>query len=186
MTIIAAITAIFVATVAFLQWRTAQQKAVLDLFDRRRAIYDVVRNAVARMTGSSAGFDQEREIKFGETVEEAYFFFGDDIVSYLEQMLSDIRTVREADAEEKATTDPDDKSKILNRRRTASDRIEQFHTTARARLRNMRFAETVPPGRRMHNVRVGTTHGPTSKCERFAPGNLNYALRVAWRAVQRA
>jgi hypothetical protein len=145
MTIIAAITAIFVATVAFLQWRTAQQKAVLDLFDRRRTIYDVVRNAVTRMTGSSAGFDQEREIKFGETVEEAYFFFGDDIVSYLERMLSDIRTVRETDAEEKATTDPDDKSKILQRRRTALDRIEQFHTTGRALFaRYMRFAETVP------------------------------------------
>ena len=33
--IVAAITSIFVAAVAFLQWRTAQQKAVLDLFDRR-------------------------------------------------------------------------------------------------------------------------------------------------------
>jgi hypothetical protein len=161
MTIIAAITAIFVATVAFLQWRTAQQKAVLDLFDRRRAIYDVVRNAVARMTGSSAGFDQEREIKFGETVEEAYFFFGDDIVSYLEQMLSDIRTVREADAEEKATTDPDDKSKILKRRRTASDRIEQFHTTGRALFaKYMRFAETVPLGPRLLDwVRRATYRG---------------------------
>ena len=44
--VIAAITAIFVAVVAFLQWRTAQQKAVLDLFDRRHAIYEIVRNAV--------------------------------------------------------------------------------------------------------------------------------------------
>ena len=49
--VIAAITAIFVAVVAFLQWRTAQQKAVLDLFDRRHAIYEIVRNAVSTMTG---------------------------------------------------------------------------------------------------------------------------------------
>jgi hypothetical protein len=38
--VVATITAVFVAAVAFLQWRTAQQKAVLDLFDRRRAIYE--------------------------------------------------------------------------------------------------------------------------------------------------
>jgi hypothetical protein len=44
--IIAAITATFVALVAFLQWRTAQQKALLDLFERRHAIYEIVRNAV--------------------------------------------------------------------------------------------------------------------------------------------
>jgi len=33
--VVAAGTTIFVATVGYFQWRTAQQKAVLDLFDRR-------------------------------------------------------------------------------------------------------------------------------------------------------
>ncbi len=61
--IVAAITATFVAAVAFLQWRTAQQKAVLDLFDRRHAIYEVVRNTVSTMTSNSNAFDQGREIE---------------------------------------------------------------------------------------------------------------------------
>lgn len=142
---IAAVTAIFVALVAFLQWRTAQQKSVLDLFERRRAIYDIVRKAVSRMTGSSAGFDQEREIEFREVVEQAYFFFGDDVEEYLKQMLSDIMDVRNADAESPATTDPETKSKIGKKRREAIDRIEQFHTTGRALFaKYMRFSQTVP------------------------------------------
>jgi hypothetical protein len=58
--IIAAVTAFFVALVAFFQWRTAQQKAVLDLFEQRHAIYDVVRNAVSTMTSSSTAFDQRQ------------------------------------------------------------------------------------------------------------------------------
>jgi hypothetical protein len=62
--IVAAITAIFVAAVAFLQWRTAQQKAVLDLFDRRYAIYEIVRKAVGTITTNSSAFDQSREIEF--------------------------------------------------------------------------------------------------------------------------
>lgn len=45
---IAAITALFVAVVAFLRWRTAQQKVVLDLFERREAIYGVVRKPLAQ------------------------------------------------------------------------------------------------------------------------------------------
>jgi hypothetical protein len=47
--IAAAGTTIFVATVGYFQWRTAQQKAVLDLFDRRHEIFEVVRNARATM-----------------------------------------------------------------------------------------------------------------------------------------
>jgi|SRR5450759_693840 hypothetical protein len=77
--IIAAITTIFVATVAFLQWRTAQQKAVLDLFERRHAIYEIVRNAVGTIASNSTAFDQGREVEFMQAMERAYFFFGDDV-----------------------------------------------------------------------------------------------------------
>ena len=60
---IAAVTAVFVAAVAFLQWRTAQQKATLDLFERRYEIYEVVRNAIGKMASSSNEFDQKKEIE---------------------------------------------------------------------------------------------------------------------------
>ena len=40
---VAAITAIFVAVVAFLQWRTAQQKAALELKDRQLKLYQTVK-----------------------------------------------------------------------------------------------------------------------------------------------
>jgi hypothetical protein len=72
--IIAAGTTVFVALVGFFQWRTAQQKAVLDLFDRRHAISEIVRGAVRQMVSSSTAFDQSREIAFIEAMERAYFF----------------------------------------------------------------------------------------------------------------
>src|ERR1700758_1030273 len=85
--VVAAGTTIFVATVGYFQWRTAQQKAVLDLFDRRHEIFEVVRKAVGQMTSSSHGFDQQREVEFMQTMERAYFFFGDDVQDYLKQVL---------------------------------------------------------------------------------------------------
>jgi hypothetical protein len=57
---IAATTSIFVAIIAGLQWRTAQHKAVLDLFDRRREIYEAVRKSVGQIVSSSTSFDQFR------------------------------------------------------------------------------------------------------------------------------
>ncbi len=103
--IVAAGTATFVALVGFFQWRTAQHKAVLDLFDRRHAIYEVVRNAVGRMIANSLDFDQQREVAFIANMERAYFFFGDDINRYLKQLFEEILTVRTADAELPGTQD---------------------------------------------------------------------------------
>jgi hypothetical protein len=51
---IAAGTAIFVAAVGYYQWRTAEQKAVLDLFDRRYSIYQTVQKSVTQMLGDVA------------------------------------------------------------------------------------------------------------------------------------
>lgn len=142
--IIAAGTAIFVALVGFFQWRTAQQKAALDLFDRRHAIYEIVRKAVGQMRSSSTGFDQGREIEFIEATERAYFFFGDDVKKYLEQLWSDILDVRTADAELPATNDPGSRRAILEKRRVALDRIGRFERDGLPLFaRYMRFSQTV-------------------------------------------
>jgi hypothetical protein len=42
-----------VAVVAFLQWRTAHQKVVLDLFDRRIAMIDELRRIIAELIQQS-------------------------------------------------------------------------------------------------------------------------------------
>jgi hypothetical protein len=141
---VAAGTAIFVASVGFFQWRTAQQKAALDLFDRRHAIYEIVRKAVSKMIASSPEFDQGREIEFMEAMERAYFFFGDDVANYLKQLWSDILNVREADAELPAAKDPEDRRAILEKRRAALNRIGRFHSVGQPLFaRYMRFSQTV-------------------------------------------
>jgi hypothetical protein len=143
--IIAAVTAIFVALVAYLQWRTAQQKAVLDLFDRRHAIYEIVRRAAGTMASNSTTFDQSREIEFMQAMERAYFFFGDDVDDYIKRLWSDITDVRTADAELEGTQDNETRRKILEKRRAALTRISQFHSSGLPLFaRYMRFSQVVP------------------------------------------
>ena len=123
----------------------SQQKAVLDLFDRRHEIFDVVRKAVGQMTTSSPGFDQQREVEFMQTMERAYFFFGDDVQDYLKQLWADIVTVRAADKELEATQAPDIRRQMVERRRLSLQRIGQFYKTGQPLFgRYMRFSQTVP------------------------------------------
>ena len=142
--VVAAGTTIFVATVGYFQWRTAQQKAVLDLFDRRHEIFEVVRKTVAQMISSSLGFDQQREIEFMQTMERAYFFFGDDVQEYLKQLWADIVTVRAADKALETTQAP---HQMVECRRLSLERIAQFYKTGQPLFgRYMRFSQTVPSG----------------------------------------
>jgi hypothetical protein len=143
--VVAAGTAIFVALVGFFQWRTAQQKAALDLFDKRHAICEVVRKAIGQMVASSTVFNQRQESEFIDAMERAYFFFGDDVGNYLKQLWSDILDVRTADAELPAANDTETRKAILEKRRTALKRIGQFYTVGQPLFaRYMRFLQTVP------------------------------------------
>ncbi|WP_441259605.1 hypothetical protein AB7008_23600 [Bradyrhizobium sp. 521_C7_N1_3] len=140
--IVAAGTALFVALVGFFQWRTAQDKAAFDLFERRHDIYQIVRRAVQQMVSSSPEFDQAREVEFAETMERAYFFFGDDVYKYLKALWNDILDVRTADSEMAGgSLSPAELKESLSRRRKAMDRIQQFYGTGQPLFaRYMRFS----------------------------------------------
>jgi hypothetical protein len=145
--IVAAGTTIFVATVGYFQWRTAQQKAVLDLFERRHQIFEIVRSTVGTMMTNSHQFDQQKEIEFSKTMERAYFFFGDDIRAYLDQLWIDLVTVRAADQVLSGTPDPQLRAQTVQRRQTVLLRIGEFYKKGQPLFgRYMRFSQTVPSG----------------------------------------
>jgi len=123
---------------------STQQKAALDLFDRRYGIYEIVHKAVDQMVSSSVEFDQSRESEFLQAMERAYFFFGKDVENYFEQLWSDILDVRAADTELSAASDPDTRRAIVEKRVTALNRIKKFYVSAQPLFsRYMRLSQTV-------------------------------------------
>ncbi len=123
---------------------------MLDLFDRRRVIYEVVRKAIDTIASNSTGFDQVREVEFFQAMEDAYFFFGDDVESYIRRLWSDITDVRTADMELQGTQDTDTRRAIIEKRRAAMTRIAQFHSDGMPLFaRYMRFAQTVSMAMRL-------------------------------------
>jgi hypothetical protein len=74
-----------VGVIAFMQWRTAHQKVMLDLFDRRLKVFETVESAAGAVFRSGRG-NEETERSLLTAIAEAKFLFGNDVHDYLEAM----------------------------------------------------------------------------------------------------
>ena len=83
--------ALLVAVVGILQWRTAHQRAVLDLFDRRMDAYEAIRKSLAPII-TSGQTNQEAFNEFARTISRVPFMFGDKVVEYLGDLKKQIST----------------------------------------------------------------------------------------------
>jgi hypothetical protein len=79
------IIALMVAAIAFAQWRTAHQRVVLDLFERRMTIIDGLLRIVAevRQAGKVRNEDSDR---FNWATKGAEFLFRPKVTEYLDRI----------------------------------------------------------------------------------------------------
>jgi hypothetical protein len=80
--------AFIVAFISALQWITARQKVVLDLFDKRFAVYEELRVAVSPHLGQMSTV--EDIVKFNRAANRAQFLFGPEVTSFLEERQVDL------------------------------------------------------------------------------------------------
>src|SRR6516164_7807782 len=113
--LVAATTSALVLWVAFLQWRTAQQKAVHELYNDRFRIYEVVKNCVDQVRINPENFDNERQKEFLKAKNEAYFFFGADVQDYLERLRKDLTTVYDTTRLQATTADRDQAISLISK-----------------------------------------------------------------------
>ena len=75
--------AIVTAYIAWQQWKTNQQKLVLDRYDRRLKVYEEVRRILSIIT-RDAKVSVEELLRFRTSVSEADFLFGPEILEYID------------------------------------------------------------------------------------------------------
>lgn len=78
--------AIAVGYIAWRQWRTAQNRLKLDLFDRRLAIHRAARNLIAAVTSSGKLTNDELH-QFLSGIEQTKWLLSDNIARYFEHEL---------------------------------------------------------------------------------------------------
>jgi hypothetical protein len=98
-----ALTSLVAAWVAWTSWRqyrVARDKLRLDLFDRRLAVFQEVREVII------AAHDQgEVDLKrYRQSTAEAVFLFGDDVYEYLSELLRKLTELRERGGKLRAAT----------------------------------------------------------------------------------
>lgn len=77
--------ALAVGVIAFLQWRTAHQKVVLDVFDRRLSVFDDTMKFRQEVSHQGFKIDMETVVAFHTVRRRARFLFGDDVNAVLQK-----------------------------------------------------------------------------------------------------
>jgi hypothetical protein len=82
-----ALIGVFLAIVAWRQWRTARERLVLDLFRDRLAVYSKVIEAMHRVIGPGRAVDNEPYLLLHAARDEAQFLFRREVPEYIEGLL---------------------------------------------------------------------------------------------------
>jgi len=127
--------ATFVAFIGLLQFltareqaRTANNRAVLDLFEKRYAVYEGIRSVVGKVLAYGSANMQNMQIFMDAAVvaEKAKFLFAEDINNYLEQLMKDLTSLERLEVERK-NLQGDDEKKNLNSQLEIRNRITLFY-----------------------------------------------------------
>src|SRR6185437_12430337 len=74
--------ALFAAFIAYKQWRLAQQRVVMDLFERRMAVYDEARDVIGSIVREGRA-DNTIFFRFAKATDRVEILFGDEVVAYV-------------------------------------------------------------------------------------------------------
>jgi hypothetical protein len=84
----------FGALIAYFQWRTGHQRVVLDLFDRRVAVFRQIEDAAKGMLNTASRADMEAPFwSYIRAESDARFLFGEDVIETLAKRREDIAAV---------------------------------------------------------------------------------------------
>ena len=119
--------ALFAVVIGFFQWRTAHQRVVIDLFDRRMKIYTDCRDVLRLIIASPSATTIEDGNKFIRASADAEFLFRDKVVKHLEMVGQAIFDLESYEAELKATPAGPDHTDLLTKRNRAAETVRGFY-----------------------------------------------------------
>ncbi|MGY3117655.1 hypothetical protein ACVWXQ_001592 [Bradyrhizobium sp. S3.14.4] len=73
------------ADIAERNWKTSNEKIVLDLFDKRLAIFEDIRGLVGEACRSGTAPD-DLFFRYGRAIDRVPYFFGEDVQKYVEKI----------------------------------------------------------------------------------------------------
>ncbi len=119
--------AVLAGVIAFFQWRTAHQKMVIDLFDRRMKIYADCRDVLQPIITSPAATRTQNGLDFIRASADAKFLFGEEVIEKLEKVEQAIFDYATYEAELNGTPIGLERSELVTKSRAALETIKGFY-----------------------------------------------------------
>lgn len=118
--LVTAFIAAIVAGVAFLQWQTARQKVLLDLFDKRFALYAEL-CAIVPLRG-----DGDKGFRFITVAKRADFLFGSEVQKFLRERASDLVNVEVEQMRLRDVSEEKQRAAVEAKLASLADRMNHF------------------------------------------------------------
>jgi hypothetical protein len=96
--------AVLAIVIAVFQWRTAHQRAVLDLFDRRMQVYEAISDAISEIM-REGNATTNAIVSFDQAAVRAPFLFGNEVDLFLQQTRKRMIALRYAEVKTKSDND---------------------------------------------------------------------------------
>jgi hypothetical protein len=126
--------ALIAVVIAFFQWRTANQRIIMDLFDRRMKFIDGINDVVQLALSIPDHFTTSHAIGFYRQISDTEFLFGDEVVLAFSRLDAALTQLAEASAEMHDQLPSDERKALQKKQRTAIDQIRDFRTKEWRRL----------------------------------------------------
>ena len=84
--LVTVIIAVAVGVIAYRQWKTAREKLVLDLFERRFTLYVAAKVGVDQVLRDGSARDNDGIRNIAVVRSEAIFLFGDEVLEYFRKL----------------------------------------------------------------------------------------------------
>jgi hypothetical protein len=113
--------------IALCQWRTAHQRVVMDLFDRRMKIYTDCREILNRIIASPDTTTDENGHEFKRASADAEFLFRDEVVKVCKMVEKAIFDLATYNAEIREAPVGQERNDLVAHRRIAIGHIRKFY-----------------------------------------------------------
>jgi hypothetical protein len=119
--------AILAVVIAFFQWKTAHQRAVIDQFDRRMKFYTGCRDVLHRLVLSPNATTDDNGHEFKRTSADAEFLFPPKVLEHLKNVENEIFDLATYNAEIDGTPVGQERRDLVDKRRIAINNIRKFY-----------------------------------------------------------
>jgi hypothetical protein len=114
------------AEIAERNWQTSNEKIVLELFERRFAIYEEIRSVIGEVTQSGAA-PTDVFFRYGAATDRAPYFFGQEIQDYLQAIRMHLANLELANTMLNSQSDPDRRAMWAEKRETHFLGVTDFY-----------------------------------------------------------